>query len=164
VEVTIQDLGSIGEIIGAVATVATLLYLALQIRQGTAATRQTSLYQAIESGQQLRMEFVQNPEAAALYLRGLRDPDSLSPEDAYRFQMLVFSIFELIRLAFLQYQIGTTPEAEWDDAGTWLNSIVSEPGGARIWQDYSRSHEDFRAAVEILPSATAQPSASDDSA
>lgn len=32
---TISELGSIGELIGAVATVATLLYLALQIRANT---------------------------------------------------------------------------------------------------------------------------------
>jgi hypothetical protein len=32
---TIQDLGSIGELVAAIATVATLVYLALQIRQNT---------------------------------------------------------------------------------------------------------------------------------
>ena len=34
-KLSIQDLGSIGELIGAIATVATLAYLALQIRQST---------------------------------------------------------------------------------------------------------------------------------
>ena len=32
---TIQDWGSIGEILGAIATIATLIYLATQIRQNT---------------------------------------------------------------------------------------------------------------------------------
>jgi hypothetical protein len=35
-EVTIQDLGSLGEFVAAIATVATLLYLAIQIRQSNA--------------------------------------------------------------------------------------------------------------------------------
>jgi hypothetical protein len=35
--VTIQDIGSIGELVAALATVATLAYLALQIRQNTTA-------------------------------------------------------------------------------------------------------------------------------
>jgi len=34
-EITIQDLGSIGELIAAIATIATLAYLAIQIRQNT---------------------------------------------------------------------------------------------------------------------------------
>ena len=36
---TIQDLGSIGERLAAVATLATLFYLAVQIRQNTKAVR-----------------------------------------------------------------------------------------------------------------------------
>ena len=36
-DVTIQDLGSIGEFVAAIATVATLVYLAIQIRSNTAA-------------------------------------------------------------------------------------------------------------------------------
>jgi len=36
---TISELGSLGEIIGAAATVATLLYLAAQIRANTLATK-----------------------------------------------------------------------------------------------------------------------------
>ena len=36
---TIQDLGSIGEFVGAVATVGTLLYLAAQIRANTRAVQ-----------------------------------------------------------------------------------------------------------------------------
>ena len=36
---TIQDLGSIGEVVGAIATVATLIYLAIQIRSHTYAVQ-----------------------------------------------------------------------------------------------------------------------------
>ena len=36
---TLQDLGSIGELVGAAATVATLIYLAVQIRANTGAMR-----------------------------------------------------------------------------------------------------------------------------
>ena len=35
---TLQDLGSIGELVGALATIATLVYLAIQIRANTRAT------------------------------------------------------------------------------------------------------------------------------
>ena len=36
---TIQDLGSVGELVAAIATVVTLVYLAIQIRSNTIATR-----------------------------------------------------------------------------------------------------------------------------
>jgi hypothetical protein len=45
---SIQDLGSLGELIAAIATVGTLIYLALQIRQNTAVVR-TSNYAELTS-------------------------------------------------------------------------------------------------------------------
>jgi hypothetical protein len=38
---TLQDIGSIGELVAAIATVITLVYLAVQIRQGTQVARST---------------------------------------------------------------------------------------------------------------------------
>lgn len=43
---TIQDLGSIGELVAAIATIATLAYLAVQVRQNTRSLR-SSAFQAI---------------------------------------------------------------------------------------------------------------------
>ena len=45
---TIQDVGSLGELIAAVATIAPLAYLAIQIRQSTTSTR-TGIDQEIVS-------------------------------------------------------------------------------------------------------------------
>ena len=46
---TIQDLGSIGELLAAIATIGTLIYLALQIRQNTRVVRSQSRRQVVES-------------------------------------------------------------------------------------------------------------------
>ena len=43
---TIQDLGSIGEAVGAIATVATLIYLAVQIRRNTRAVQSAAAQSA----------------------------------------------------------------------------------------------------------------------
>ena len=43
---TIQDLGSIGELIAAIATVATLVYLAVQLKQNTRALRSQTFQQS----------------------------------------------------------------------------------------------------------------------
>ncbi|MFT4519195.1 MAG: hypothetical protein ACI9JM_001586 [Halioglobus sp.] len=46
---TVQDLGSIGEIIGAVAVLFTLLYLSLQTRQARLAAEQTAKYAGLQA-------------------------------------------------------------------------------------------------------------------
>ena len=45
---TISELGSVGELIGAIATVATLLYLALQIRANTLADKYKAINDIID--------------------------------------------------------------------------------------------------------------------
>jgi hypothetical protein len=47
---TAELLGSFGEFVGAIAVVATLFYLARQIRQSTEVSRTTSYHQALEQG------------------------------------------------------------------------------------------------------------------
>ncbi len=69
--------------------------------------------------------------------------------------MLIINMFEQIRLIFLQHQTGAASEAEWQMSGGWLGATISEPGAARIWQDYAPSYEAFQAAVEVLPAAAA---------
>ena len=48
-EMTIQDWGSVGELVGAIATVATLVYLAIQIRTNTRIAK-TSALQSMLAG------------------------------------------------------------------------------------------------------------------
>ena len=82
---SIQDWGAIGEIIGALAVVASLIYLATQIRQNT---RQISLSmdsaklaafeRNVEAGNSMREALIMNPEISELFLRAAADFDSLS--------------------------------------------------------------------------------------
>ena len=74
---TIQELGSIGELIGAIATVATLVYLALQIRQNSFLQRQnvralelSALDQSYRYGADFRALILQDEALGELWLRG----------------------------------------------------------------------------------------------
>lgn len=83
--VTIQDLGSIGELIAAVATVATLLYLARQLRANTAAVQGDSRRAHRATSTAVNMAIASDPEVAALLNAGLRDFAGLPPEQHTQF-------------------------------------------------------------------------------
>ena len=142
-EVTIQDLGSVAELVAAVATVATLVYLAMQIRQNTQALHRAAVHATVESGHSVRSEFIQSPEVASLYLKGLTDPHSLSQEEALRFGMLMLSMFENVREGFEQYQTGAIQEHAWEADRAWLESMLSHPGGRMAWKQYETSLGDL---------------------
>jgi len=86
--VTIQDLGSIGELIAAVATVATLAYLAVQIRANTRAVQAESRRTEIQTTAAIAQSLVADSEVARMFNAGLADFLGLSPEDRTRFSIL----------------------------------------------------------------------------
>ena len=66
-------LGAIGEIVGAVAVIATLLYLAIQIREARLLTKSTSLQNAVSSFNELNVVMGSDPKTVDLITRGVYD-------------------------------------------------------------------------------------------
>jgi hypothetical protein len=90
--VTIQDLGSIGEFVAAIATVATLAYLALGIRQNTESVRLSTELELSK----LVIDFHARIPGQPVLLRiwdAAADPSSLDPEGIRRFRWLVAEWF-----------------------------------------------------------------------
>lgn len=84
--------GAIGEVIGAIAVVGTLIYLALQIRNQNAATN-LQIQESVLSGFDEPNALIAGDLARAeLFNRGLSDPDSLSDDEATQFSAL-FRLF-----------------------------------------------------------------------
>jgi len=83
--VTIQDPGSIGELVAAMATVATLVQLALQIRANTIAIRAEGRRATTATGTAIRVTIAQDGELARIFNAGLADYSSLDPEEKTRF-------------------------------------------------------------------------------
>jgi hypothetical protein len=100
--VTIQDVGSVGELIAAIATIATLIYLAAQIRQNTS-TVATSTYNSVFDGfNQMNLPVASDPELARILHAGQYDPTSLDENEQIRFFLLMRSVsnhyLKLLRL------------------------------------------------------------------
>ena len=82
-------IGALGEVIGATAVVATLIYLSIQTRQNTKAVQHASSRGVMEDANAWRYRIVEDPDVAELFRTGLSDPNALSANDKYRFRMLL---------------------------------------------------------------------------
>jgi hypothetical protein len=76
--VTLQDLGSLGEFVAAIAT---LIYLALQIRQNTRESQAASRNLVSQSFVDFCFHVSGDLEIAKLTRRGLIDPESLDDDE-----------------------------------------------------------------------------------
>jgi hypothetical protein len=83
--VTIQDLGSIGKVVAAVATVATVVYLAIQIRANTSAVQSAAAQTVHESFATWYRMLAADAKLAQLVTDGLPYYASLSETDKARF-------------------------------------------------------------------------------
>ena len=144
---TIQDLGSVGELIAAVATIATLAYLALQIRASVRATRAEARRTMDAVGLDAVSRIAESPELAALYTRGLGDPETLSPEDWFRFTLSLSVFFSMHETAWIETQEDTLAPGELEKQFDRLKAFALSPGGRIWWQQrsgmYPREFRDY---------------------
>ncbi len=126
---TIQELGSIGELLGAVAVVISLFYLAVQIRQNTKASRIESFLGAQQQVWQLGIVIAQDESVAKLLARFLDDPGSeFSSEDRVRIGMACGQFLGGLETLFRLYEEGMIEEEDWENIYTNNLVMLLNPG------------------------------------
>ena len=148
---TIQDLGSLGELIAAIATVATLIYLALQIRQNTRATQTSSFHAIYDSMNHVNIAVIQNDELTRVWLAGAEDRGALNPVELHKFDFMLLSYFHVFETLHYQGRVGTGDRELVHAEERSLRSILAMPGARDWWSanPYAFGPE-FRSYIEGL--------------
>ena len=138
---SLQDLGSIGELIGAIATVATLAYLAMQIRFNTAHLKESerashlhSVDQTVEAFSRYR-HLVAQPGIAETLERGLEAYDELDAAELTRFRAVVEEYFYAYNALLDRSRRGAYAYTEPGRITLPLLAILSRVGGRQWWAD-----------------------------
>jgi hypothetical protein len=104
---TIEQIGSIGEVAAALATIATLFYLAGQIRQNTRATRAASFHGVTDSMNHVNVAVAQSPQLTQVWTTGVADRASLTDEERHQFDLLLLSYFHVFETVHYQARMGS---------------------------------------------------------
>jgi hypothetical protein len=108
-----EAIGAIGEILGAVGVIATIGYLAIQIRQNTR-TQQSAIAQATTASRTSWYDLViSDPEIGDIWRKGNAEPDLLTEQERSRFIWMLARIFSNLEEFYLQFQHGMLPEDQW---------------------------------------------------
>ncbi len=147
---TIEQLGSTGEFIAALATLATLVYLAVQIRQNTASVRSASAQQILQGTAEFYQFISSDPLLTDLWWRG-REPDGLSEQEWQRFVGVAASFVLRMELMFINHREGLLPVQVWEAQVNGMQGVLATPAMQRWFSAYgSMVHADFRHFVEEL--------------
>jgi hypothetical protein len=102
-----QLLGNYGEFVGSIGVLATLAYLAVQIRQNTRATLAASHLAITDSLNQGNLAVAQDAELAQIWVSGGADRNSLSEAERERFDSLLRTHFHVFDSLFYAANNGT---------------------------------------------------------
>jgi len=92
---SIQDWGALGEIVAAIATVVTLLYLAVQIRQSNRHLHESTAASVNQGWASINSRLSSDEQFAEIFIRGREDLESLNHVELERFRAFIHDILNM---------------------------------------------------------------------
>ena len=93
-------IGAVAELLAALGVIASLFYLALQIRQSGKVTRLALLESYVTGLRAVFDKILENPDLYRVWRLGSTSPDEMSEEDRERFGMILHAMFNQLYLAY----------------------------------------------------------------
>ena len=155
---TIQELGSLGELLAAIATLATLVYLARQIRQNTSFARSANFGTWIEAINRANDTLIEISDFARDALAKSRP---LSESETIRFFAYCGQVLNAGEAFFLFHQDGTVDDQYFLSKMAAVRALLATPGGRELWESTFNEALDPRFVAyvteEILPQSPQVP-------
>jgi hypothetical protein len=168
-------IGAVGEVLGAAGVIISLLYLAVQIRGDARAKRASAVHEQSGAYRDFLQTLANDGELADIYLRGVRDFDSVKDADLIRFSSALGFLFRVFDEAFFQWKEGHLDPHVWLGFESPIADMVAYPGVRDWWagrshwysipfQEFIQSKIVAAEAPALYGEAAARPGAAGDSA
>ena len=164
-----EAIGAIGDFVGGLAVVLTLVYIAFQVRQSSKQIDQharalaaSTYYASGEGFSKWWALVIQDEAVASLWQRGIAG-EVLDSTDKLRFSSMAMMLFTSLENNFHQLQLGSISRNTLELAKPqWVRFLIS-PGGSAWWKRQGRGTftPELVEAIEALI-AVADPEDSDD--
>ena len=138
-----EAIGTIAEVVGAIAVVLSLIYVATQIKQNTAAARAGSINQINSQYGALMSQIAMNGDLARIY-RKATDGEELEPDESVRYTAYLSAFFAFLEEIFLLHRSGIYGENLGDgDAIEFLaptvRRLLASSAAVHWWKEESRN-------------------------
>ena len=154
----IQDWGAIGDFVGGIAIIVSLVYVGVQIKQSTAAAR-AATSQAFSAQYTDHMVRLQNVEFRDVFIRGLKGLDQLDAGEQVAFFSYLNGVMRMFESFYLQKRDGSFDSAVYDSWTVQLVDLFGNSGAQEYWsirrhtftQLFANEIEQIRASDESRP-------------
>jgi len=149
--VELSQLADVGELLGGVAVVASLVYLAVQIRQNTKTVRASTLHQNTDLWSSLFLRLAE-PDIARAYVAGMAGQPDIKPLQYTQFFFVCRSMFLAFENQYYQMRHGTLDSEAYAGYERSISTQLLAFRGFRLWWEMNRSvfSPDFVAHVDAM--------------
>lgn len=131
-----ESIGNIAELIAALATLATLIYLTIQIRQSSAALRTAAVSNYSQMWVSSQFLLAESEVLPDIWWRGLESPETLSPIEWQRFQAFLSAILHVIEQGHEFSREGAISDSIWVGERERLVYLCKQPGFLKFWSTW----------------------------
>ena len=151
-------IGALGEVLGGIAVVASLVYLAAQVRQNTRAMNAATADSVVRSIREFLQPIIADQEVAWIFRTGIEGMDDLDEDQQARFLHMLFSWLKTVENAHYQYLQNTMTSDVWAGWRGLCVAYVTSPGVQAYWKmrrdAFSPAFQEF---VDSIDETTVMP-------
>lgn len=148
---TIQEIGSIGELLGAIGVLVTLIFLTLQLNQSTKATKAGTIAGISESISHYLLVSAQSPELSIIWEKvEANGYEALSIAEEFQIRGFNAALINSFQNAYDQMKLGTLTFEQWLPYRGLLIGLLNQRPNRDFWENYKGFYkDDFVQDVEI---------------
>jgi hypothetical protein len=137
------------EVLGALAVLITLIYLARHIKQNTEEMRSSNYHGVTDSFNEINLAVATNADLARVFRLGNEAYEKLSEEEHYQYGFFMHATFRILDVIKFQSLHGTGDTTLWEYEKNTLDTLLAPPGARKWWRDRPYNfNEDFVTYVE----------------
>lgn len=130
----LESLANLGEIIGAIAVVVSLIYLAVQVRQNTRAQQTENFSRALDRVAAMQATLSQDSGISVILSKGVLDASELTPKERTQFAWAMYELFGAFEFMFLASKTNAIPEEVWQRWSLAVAWWLTFPGVQNWWK------------------------------
>jgi hypothetical protein len=147
-----DEVSAIAQVIGSVAVVLSVLYLAIQVHQSTRISKLAAQDAAATALRDVTKPFAENAELARIWQLGLEDLKALSAEEQTRFFHSTYQFLKAYETIHFHHVYGLMDEQIWQGWCGLLTHYIFSPGFEQYWRVrhdlFSTRFQQFIASLE----------------
>ena len=129
-----EAISAISQMIGSIAVVFSVLYLAVQVHRSTRVAKLAAQDAAATSLREVTRPFAENADLARIWRIGLEDLRALSPEEQTRFFHSTYQFLKAFETIHFHHVHGLMDEQIWQGWCGLLQHYIAAPGIGHYWK------------------------------